>query len=145
MAVLKVDTFGPEKDLLKKVKDALTNLTGFGGSGGVYLTAPNKLNANRDSLRPEYKSLWLHCTVEYDAQEAGAEIYGNRKIILGPFMRQFTVMDLEKTILHEFLHGALDDGWQRLSEQAQHGQINLIIRFNLEYPPPPNPANPSED
>ncbi|HUK20253.1 MAG TPA: hypothetical protein VLV45_01710 [Gemmatimonadales bacterium] len=27
----------------------------------------------------------------------------------------------------------------------KHGQINHIIRDNLKYPGPPNPANPAED
>ena len=32
-----------------------------------------------------------------------------------------------------------------LVAQAQHGQINQIIKYNLKYPGPPNPASPAED
>jgi hypothetical protein len=147
VATLKPDTFGSEKFLLTRVRHALTNLTGVAANRAEeYGLAPTKLDAERDSLSPNYKSIWKQCTVEYDPEESGAEIYLKaRRIVLGPFFRAFEEMDLEKVILHEFLHAALDDGWQRLSEQAQHGQINLIIVSNIGYPPPPNPANPSED
>ena len=147
VATLKPDTFGSETYLLKRVRNALTNLTGIAANRAEeYVPAPIKLSADRDLLDPDYKVIWKQCTIEYDPNEAGAEIYlKDRKIVLGPFMKGFSVMELEKVILHEFLHAALDDGWQRLSEQAQHGQINLIIGYNIGYPPPPNPANPSED
>ena len=147
MATLKADTFGSETFLLTRVRQALTNLTGVIGSQTKEFTvAPTKLDADRDSLKPDYKTLWKQCTIQYDPNEGGAEIYlKDRKIVLGPFMKGFSTTNLEKVILHEFLHAALDDGWQCLSEQAQHGQINLIICYNIRYPPPPNPANPSED
>ena len=146
MAVLKTDTFGSEKNLLQRVKQALTRLTGAASGGpNEYRVAPTKLDADRDLLRSDYKLVWKQCTVEYDEKEAGAEIHvSDLRIVLGPFMKHFGVTDLEKVILHEFLHAALDEDWQKSGEQAQHGQINQIIKYNIGYSGAPNPANPTE-
>ena len=148
MATLKLKTFPSDKSvqaLLSKVKKALTNLTGIGGSkDGVYLTAPTKLDPERDLLRPNYKSIWQQCTIEYDPNEKGAEVAtGTRTLKIGPFLETqgTTVMDVEKIILHEYLHLVVDIGWN--TEEAQHGQINQIIKYNLKYPGPPNPADPA--
>lgn len=149
MATLKADTFPGEKsgrDLLAKVQKALTNLTGTTmAAKGVYMTAPIKLNADRDLLIPTYKVIWQQCTIEYDPDQRGAEMQAGHRITLGPFWEgtDTTVMDLEKVILHEFLHDVLDIGVGH--GDAEHGQINLIIKYNLKYPGPPNPANPAED
>lgn len=65
---------------------------------------------------------------------------------LGPFMLDYDdVADLEKVIVHEYLHAALRDETSRLGYQWSHHEINRIITYNLKYPCPPNPANPSED
>jgi hypothetical protein len=150
MATLKVKTFPADKDvqvLLGKVEKALTNLTGVDGhKSGVYLPAPGKLDADRDMLRREYQAIWHQCTLEYDPTEPGAEVPAHtRNLKIGPFFlpQAITVMDMEKVILHEYLHLVIDIGWNSL--EAQHGQINHIIRDNLHYPGPPNPASPAED
>jgi len=147
MATLKTDTFPSDKtgqQLLSHVKDALTKLTGIrAGKDGVYLRAPLKLNADRDELRPDYRIVWQQCTIEYDPEEAGAEVAPDtRTIHVGPFCLDLDVNDMEKIILHEYLHLVVV-GWG--SGDSQHPQINLIIRFNLNYPGPPNPANPAEE
>ena len=147
MATLKIPTFPSDKagqQLLSHVKEALTNLTGIrAAKNGVYVGAPTKLDADRDELRPDYRLVWQQCTVEYDPEEAGAEVPpGTRIMRIGPFCLDLDVKDLEKIILHEYLHLVIV-GWG--SGDSQHPQINLIIKFNLNYPGPPNPANPAEE
>ncbi len=150
MATLKGNTFPSDKSgqgLLSKVKRASTNLTGVGGSkDGVYLTAPTKLDPERDMLRPDYRSVWQQCTIEYDPNEKGAEVAtGIRALKLGHFFeaQTTTVMDVEKVLRHEYLHLVVDIGWN--AEEAQHGQINQIIKYNLKYPGLPNPADPAAE
>jgi hypothetical protein len=60
-------------------------------------------------------------------------------IKIGPFFLdgRFKTLDLEKVILHEFLHEAIAISWKA----AHHGQIDQIIQYNLEYPGAPNPAD----
>src|SRR5438128_9968488 len=147
MATLKTQTFPSDNSgqlLLKNVQTALTNLTGIRArKDGVYLQAPLKPDAERDQLRPDYRVVWQQCTVEYDPAEAGAEVPPDtRTIRLGPFCLDLDVMAMEKIILHEYLH-LLIVGWG--SGDSQHPQINLIIKFNLKYQGPPNPANPAEE
>jgi len=150
MATLKTKTFPDDKDgraLLAKVQRALSNLTGIGvPADGVYLTAPRKLDADRDMLKANYRSVWGTCTIQYDPDEKGAEAApGTHDLTIGPFFlsRGTTVMDMEKVLLHEYLHLVIDISWH--ATEAEHGQINHIIRDNLRYPGSPNPANPSED
>jgi hypothetical protein len=150
MATLKAQTFPSDKpgqQLLGKVQDALGNLTGIRArKDGVYLSAPTKLDPDRDLLRPDYRIVWGQCTIVYDPEERGAEASAaTRTLKIGPFFlpSSTTVRDMEKVLLHEYLHLVIDIGWN--SEEAQHGQIYQIIRENLKYPGPPNPANPAEE
>jgi hypothetical protein len=147
MATLNADTFPGDKQgkkVLDEVKQALRNLTGLnGGTNGAYLVAPVKLNADRDVLKPSYKQIWNLCTIVYDDDEKGAEMSKAHQITLGPLLLSMSVTDIEKIILHEYLHEAIDIGVN--VEEMEHGQINHIIRDNLHYPGPPNPANPAED
>lgn len=139
MAILLINTFKTkeQKVLLKKVRLALKNLCGHGHSReGSYLTAPRKLRLDRDFLKENYKEIWKHCTIRFDPQEKGASIRGKKDIHIGPFFLQprFTVMDVEKIILHEFLHAALDISM----EDAHHGLIYQVIKENIKYPGPAN-------
>jgi len=150
MATLRLATFPSDKSgqlLLGKVKDALANLTGIrGGATGVYVGAPTKLDRARDMLKPNYRIVWQQCTLEFDPDERGAEATpGTSNLRVGPFFLSgdTSVMDMEKVILHEYLHLVIDIGWS--ATEAEHGQINHIIRDNLSYPGPPNPANPAEE
>ena len=149
MATLKTATFPRDqsgKQLLGKVQSALTNLTGFRAPKDAnYAVAPTKLDADRDLLKSNYKTIWQQCTIEYDPKQAGAEVApGARKMKIGPFFLDptTTVMDMEKVILHEYLHLVIDISSSDTG--IQHGQINQIIKYNLKYPGPPNPANPAE-
>jgi hypothetical protein len=142
MAILTIASFPKDtagSALLRKVRRALTNLCGHGhGKDGTYVTAPRKLNADRDTLRADYKKIWKECTITFDPKEAGASIQSARHIHIGPFFLQarFTVMDMEKIILHEFLHAALDIAWK----DAHHSMMEQIIKYNLRYPGPANVA-----
>jgi hypothetical protein len=150
MATLKIQTFPSDQEgqaLLAKVQQALSHVTGVGThKDGVYTAAPRNLNPDRDHLRPNYKAVWQLCTIEYDPDEPGAEVpAGTRTLKIGPFLQLpgTSVTDVEKVILHEYLHLVVDIGWNE--GQAQHPQINSIIRDSLKYAGPPNPANPAED
>ncbi len=142
MAVLKIDTFlgdGEGQGLLKKVKQSLTNLCGHAhGSDGTYLTAPKALKTDRDMLRENWREIWQATTIQYDDNETGASINHKTKIItLGAFFLKpaHKVIDIQKVILHEFLHIALDIEWR----DAHHGQIEQVIKYNLGYPGDANP------
>ena len=43
---------------------------------------------------------------------------------------------MEKIIIHEYLHAAIDISY----EPAEHGVIDQIIQYDLRYPGAPNPA-----
>ena len=129
MATLKTATFPRDKsgkDLLGKVQSALTNLTGFRAPNDAnYAVAPTKLDADRDLLKSNYKTIWQQCTIEYDPKQAGAEVAPvARKMKIGPFFLDptTTVMDMEKVILHEYLH---------LSR--------TILMDGSQHPPDPDP------
>jgi len=153
MAKLMPQTFPTDsagQALLKNVKRALTNLTGVGDNpSNIYLPAPLKLNAERDNLRSDYRSIWQACDIKFEMEQTGAEMAAERQMEIGPyFLRSSTtVTDMEKIILHEFLHDALEPSGIGGSTgyEFDHTRINEIIRDNLKYPGPPNPANPSED
>jgi hypothetical protein len=145
--------------LLKLVKQALTNLaldphTQFDEDRFVYhpVTTKSKIaqldqKSGNYPIRQNYLQVWNDCTLEYDPDQRGAEIYvPGRRMYLGPFMLDYDdVVDLEKVIVHEYLHAALEDATSRLGLDTSHHEINRIVTYNLKYPCPPNPANPSED
>lgn len=149
MATLLIETFSTreQKRLLKKVRQALKNLCGHGhGKDGRFLTAPRKLRPKRDFLKDDYKEVWKKCVIKFDEKEAGASVRNNRNqqfgnffdIRIGPFFLQprFSVKDMEKLILHEYLHKAMIISMK----EAEHGFIDQIIRDHLRYPGPPNIA-----
>jgi hypothetical protein len=159
MAILIASTFVRETELLNKVRDALRNLTGFSSTEAAikanlpvdypFPVGPHgrlfRLDDDKDFLDPTYRSIWKQCTIQYDPIEPGAEIKVlERKMRLGPAMRHYIVNDLEKVIIHEYMHAALDATWQRETDVVQHGPINETIQFHLFYPGHPNPANPAE-
>ena len=136
MATLKIDAFPSDKRgqlLLRKVQDALSNLTGMrGGKNGVYVGAPTKLDRERDMLKPDYRIVWQQCTLEFDPEERGAEATpGTSNLKVGPFFlsADTSVMDMEKVILHEYLHLVIDIGWN--ATEAEHGQIHQIIEIRV--------------
>jgi hypothetical protein len=106
-----------------------------------------KLDPKNYPIRSNYLQVWNDCTLEYDQNQKGAEIYvPGRRMYLGPFMLDYDdVVDLEKVIVHEYLHAALEDATTRIGYQWSHNEINRIVTQNLKYADPPNPANPSED
>ena len=163
MAILTTRTFPNDTSgqrLLQSVKQALTHLTGVkapaphgNGAGGhqrietpvdlEYQAAPFRLDPDRDELRSDYRLVWRQCSVAYDPTEPGAEVGpDDRTLCLGPFCLTLSVPDVEKIILHEYLHLVVE-GWG--SGDSQHPQINLIIKCNLGYLGSPNPANPADD
>ncbi len=159
MATLIASTFVQESELLGRVRDALRNLTGFHGTETQvkanlrvdypFPVGPNgrlfRLDKEEDFLATDYQAIWCKCTIQYDPSEPGAEIKVlERKMRLGPAMRHYIVNDLEKVIIHEYLHAALNADWQDLTDVVQHGPINETIQFHLFYPGHPNPANPGE-
>ena len=155
MAILLANTFAPEHSILVGVRQALFWLTGCDTPAryldtGVPIRYPfphghmagngrrlGWLDQERDGLKDNHDEIWEQCTIEYDQHEPGAEIevIGGR-MKLGFAMRGYGVLDLEKVILHEFLHAALK------SQTDQHDQIDFIIQFNLHYPGHPNPGDP---
>ena len=141
MAKLAADTFPSDHEgqaLLHKVKRALRKMTGMHEpKDGNWVWPPYELRTERDVLKENWKTTWQMCAVRYDGKEKGASaLHG--VLTIGPFFleKRFQILDLQKVILHEFLHEVLDIGWK----EAHHGQINQIIQFNLKWPGPPNPA-----
>lgn len=137
MATLLTATFPGDKEgqaLLRKVKMAIANICGHGVSKkGVVLTAPKKLDRERDNLKDDYKKIWRECTIEYDPEETGASVLmSKRQIKLGPFFLRpsIKITDLEEVILHEFLHVALDIK----DRQFHHGLMTQILKYEIGYP-----------
>ena len=141
MARLLAETFPTDaagRALLQKVQIALFHLTGSHGVKGDYRHPPKRLDPGAHTLQTSYRSTWLRCTIEFSGQERGASIRKDREIRVGPFFLKphFKALDLEKVILHEYLHAALDISFR----DAHHGMIDQIIQFDLKYPGAPNPA-----
>lgn len=143
------DTFTdqPEaQELLPRIHAALKALCGR-PKGGTY-AVPLKLKrlarpARRGEsgrLLPNYVAIWKTCFIVFDPQERGASIWlPTGKIKFGPFfVSGWKRRDLEKVILHEYLHKAIDlqpsYGDTRFRKDAQHGEIDQIIEFELKYP-----------
>jgi hypothetical protein len=125
--------------LLRKVRQALRHLTGMPPPRDDNWTiAPVPLVPERDFLREDWRTIWLHCTIRFDPSEPGASIRVRKDMRLGPFFlgSATTVLSLEKVLLHEYLHAALE--LQVIGEQ--HDLIDRVLEFHLGYPGPPNPA-----
>ncbi|MCA9753784.1 MAG: hypothetical protein KC591_16425 [Gemmatimonadetes bacterium] len=140
MCRLLADTFPKDKEgqaLLLKVRRAMERLTRSKGVKDNFVKAPRRLNADEHNLKDEFANIWARCTLEFDPENPGASVRKG-KIKIGPFFlaKRFKVMDLEKVILHEFLHESLAISWK----EAHHGLIDQIIQYDLKYPGPPNVA-----
>ena len=133
---------GAGRKLLDQVRKALRKLTGEKGKDDEWKAPPRKLDPDRDFLRDDYEEIWEQTTIVYNECQTGAEAIwkknreGGYKIELGPLLERYSDLQVEKVILHEYLHSALTVEW----EQAQHGLIDQVIRDNLRYTGPPNPA-----
>jgi hypothetical protein len=162
MTTLKPETFKEIGDvgnrrvqaLLKIVRQALTTVA-FGPFAVddrcvVYhpirpLSKLAQLNEKRDRIQHNYRQIWDSLTLEYDMDQPGAEIFiQDKRMFVGPFMLDYVnPIDLEKVIIHEYLHAVLEVFYQTRGLNTQHDQIDLIIREGLKYKGPPNPADPS--
>lgn len=132
----------PKGRRLAKARHALNHLTRSrpqDTDGYVpYYDPPKKLQRERDNLKENFAIIWIQCLISYDDDERGASIAVSRRDIkIGPFFLQkrFTSLDLEKIILHEYLHAALD-----VESQFHHSFMEQIIKYNLKYQGAWNPA-----
>lgn len=149
-------TFPQHKDgqyLLSLVRDALKSLCGV-GRNDTFGNVPPKLtklakpgaNGEESRLLSNYGAIWKSCSVQYNERERGASISPQRVISLGPFFasNRWKVKDIEKVLLHEYLHKAVslqpNYGDRDFRDGVQHGEIDQIIEFELHYPPPANPG-----
>lgn len=145
MAIVKFETFPSDETenqaLRSKVTKALTRLCGHGPSSeNKVISAPRNLNPGRDLLRDDYREIWKLCSIEYSEDESGASAnHRTFQIKLGPvFLRPFfSALDVEKVILHEFLHLVL----AQTNRDFHHSLITQIIQFNIGYKGEPNPAS----
>jgi RHS repeat-associated protein len=147
--------------MLRKVRKALRNITGQRRAvGDDYRRAPRRLRRGRDSLGANWKALWRSMGLVFNCNPASNDVgvVGSPESLLksghisedmyqwakdnnldhvaalaGPF--EWSVMDTEKIILHEYLHESQGLGW---SNKSEHGMIDQTIE-NL-YPGDPNPA-----
>ena len=148
---------GPEgQQLLANLRLALSRLTGSSGHDDEFPRAPRKLRQERDNLSDDFRKIWKNSVIRFDpnCNNPGSHLNadGGADIVLGPFLleKQFTrkgvTRELEKVVLHEYLHQALDQPFQFTGQpdrnQLQHGFIDQVIQFNLKYPGSPNPGAP---
>lgn len=152
MATVRFETFPntPERiylhqeslELQKKVRKAIANLCHHQlDANNEVIAPPFRLNPNRDWLKPDYREIWKQCVIEYDENDPNATAYFKlNKITIGPvFLRpSISILDLEKVLLHEFLHLALsiDD------RTAHHSFMEQIIKYHIKYPGDANPFCP---
>jgi hypothetical protein len=146
-AKLDVSSFPSDPEgqrLLKKVKDALNKLSGK-SEGEEWKTPPKRLaRKSKDHLDKKYKDIWEDTVISYNDELCGTEADPRkRKIVLDRIFldKRWKRMDLEKVILHEYLHESLKED-QRRGEEYEHIIIDHIIKDDLGYPGPPNPAKP---
>jgi hypothetical protein len=121
------------------MRQALRNLTAMAPPiDDNWTVAPAPLVAERDFLREDFRTIWLHATIRFDPAEPGASVRLRKDIRVGPFFlgAATTVLDLEKVLLHEYLHAAID--LEGLREQ--HDLIERVLQHHLGYPGSPNPA-----
>jgi hypothetical protein len=145
---IKEETFTQHKDavdLLRRLREALEALSGHPRAGKY--AVPRKLlpltrpapGGEPGRLLPSYAQIWNSCFIVFDPNERGASIHmPTGKIRFGPFfVSGWTRKDLEKVILHEYLHKAIamqpDFGGVQFRKDAQHGEIDQIIEFELKY------------
>lgn len=113
-------------------------------AGLEFPSPPSRLRQERDDLDEDWRSIWKECTIEFSRREAGASVFvPARRISIGPFFLkpQYTVRDMEKIVLHEYLHTALRvKPTPDLRTEYDHGQIKMILIDHLHYPPPATPG-----
>jgi len=145
-----------EQQLLNNIGKALTQLTGTPGKDNTWSRSPKKLRKERDFLSDDFRDIWKNTVIRYDPNCTGATSTRNAKggadIVVGPWFlqKQFTkqgfTREIEKIILHEYLHQALDQPYmfsgQPDRNDLQHGFIDQVIQFNLGYKGSPNPGAP---
>ena len=110
------------------------------GEGYIpYYRVPVRLvKHSRDHLKSDFEDVWTWCMFSFDEEETGASMFvSKREATIGPFFLRsgFTSVDMEKIILHEYLHAAL-----RYGRQYHHSFIEQIIKYDLGYKGPWNPA-----
>jgi hypothetical protein len=109
-------------------------------AGVAYASHPSRMKPDRDFLRDDWKSIWKELTIEFSDEETGASIHvPNRRVRIGPFFldRRFSSRDMEKIVLHEYLHAAFDLAMR----EAHHGMMEQVLVYNMGYAPPANPAS----
>jgi hypothetical protein len=137
------------QDLLPRIHDALQSLCGRATKESY--SVPRKLKqlsrptrrGEPGRLLPNYVGIWKGCSIVFDPKERGASIrMPTGRISFGPFfVSGWKRRDLEKVILHEYLHKAVamqpSFGGDSFRKGAQHGEIDQIIQFELRYPDHP--------
>lgn len=151
MAFLYVESFVPganelpgivddKNALLIRTRLALLIISGqptITSYGDLYPKSPKGLNRNRDNLKRNYKKIWDDTIISFDWDTYGATANQRTfEINLGEFFlkKEIPLLDLQKVILHEFLHLVVD-----LPRSIHHGQIDKIISEGLDYEGAPNP------
>lgn len=152
MATVKFETFPYDEgkiylnqdsqELQDKVRKAIAKLCHHElDKNNEIISPPYRLNPKRDWLKADYREIWKKCVIEYDENDPNATAYYQlNKITIGPvFMRPtITALDMEKVLLHEFLHLALS-----IQDRAMHHSfMEQIIKYHLKYPGDANPFCP---
>lgn len=152
MAIIRFETFPNDlekiylyqdsQELQGKIRKAIFNLCHHSlDKNNEVVASPYRLNPRRDWLKPDYREIWKKCVIEYDENDPNATAYFSlNKITVGPvFMRPtITILDMEKVLLHEFLHLALSIQ----DRQMHHSFMEQIIKYHLKYPGDANPFCP---
>jgi hypothetical protein len=149
MANLDTASFPTDADgkaLLAKVQAALRELTPQKKGVDKFPSPPDKLMKIMDDLRRQFANIWKDLKISFDPAEKGASISPALELKIGPFflVGHFTQEDMQKVILHEYLHKAMSfeppDGFppdQRHS--LEHSKIDDLLE-EMGYRPPVNPA-----
>jgi hypothetical protein len=144
--IAKFPTDADGKALLGKLQAALRELTPHKRGIDKFPSPPNKLMDIMDDLRPEFPIIWKNLRICFDKTEPGASISPMFEITLGPFWldNAVTQVDMQKVILHEYLHKAMR--FEPPSEfppdqrrSLEHSTIDDLLK-QMGYRPPVNPA-----
>ena len=124
--------------LVDRLKRILKEVTGSPmGESGEFADPPRGLNASRDQLRMDYRTVWKNTKIVYKAETYGATAtHSTNTITFGEFFlkQELPNLHIKKVLLHEFLHLVVD-----MPRELHHGQINNIIKKGLRIPGDPNP------
>jgi hypothetical protein len=157
MALLDAGTFNGGRDtkaeaeqkqqLLEKVRTALRSMTRQYSEAAKFDHVPYALGIVRERLQGNYPAMWRQMRIVYDPNVTLASVTPKleAKIGRGFLAPKWTQMDLQKVLLHEFLHHAagLQFDHESPSQRAQleHNVIDSILS-DMGYRPPLNPAHP---